>query len=128
MSLSGSRTLFRSCNFIVSLSKPVKWNPTYFTKNCAIRVLSSGICYKNTYSVRPFGDVKRIDFITIRQCTTQGGTGSDKTPPETTEKKGFKGLILKFKEMYRDYWYVLLPVHMATSAVWFGGFYYAVHR
>jgi len=26
--------------------------------------------------------------------------------------------------MYRDYWYVLVPVHLITSAAWFGGFYY----
>ncbi|CAH0726075.1 unnamed protein product, partial [Brenthis ino] len=28
--------------------------------------------------------------------------------------------------MYKDYWYVVLPVHMTTSALWFGGFYYCV--
>ncbi len=25
--------------------------------------------------------------------------------------------------MLKDYWYVLIPVHVATSVVWFGGFY-----
>lgn len=25
--------------------------------------------------------------------------------------------------MFKDYWYVLVPVHVATSVVWFGGFY-----
>lgn len=29
----------------------------------------------------------------------------------------------KFKQMSKDYWYVLIPVHLATSAVWMGGFY-----
>jgi len=29
----------------------------------------------------------------------------------------------RFKQMLKDYWYVLVPVHVATSAVWFGGFY-----
>ena len=29
----------------------------------------------------------------------------------------------KFKKMAKDYWYVLVPVHVATSLVWFGGFY-----
>jgi len=28
--------------------------------------------------------------------------------------------------MYRDYWYVLIPVHLVTSACWLGGFYLAV--
>ena len=26
--------------------------------------------------------------------------------------------------MWKDYWYVLIPVHCATSVVWFGGFYF----
>ncbi|KAF5287718.1 hypothetical protein FQA39_LY15738 [Lamprigera yunnana] len=33
-------------------------------------------------------------------------------------------LLQRFKQMYRDYWYVLVPVHLVTSAAWFGGFYY----
>lgn len=32
-------------------------------------------------------------------------------------------LAQKFKKMLKDYWYVLVPVHLATSVVWFGGFY-----
>ncbi|KFM63118.1 Protein FAM210A, partial [Stegodyphus mimosarum] len=27
--------------------------------------------------------------------------------------------------MLKEYWYVLIPVHMVTSVFWFGGFYYA---
>lgn len=38
------------------------------------------------------------------------------------------GLIARFKKMYKEYWYVLVPVHLATSAVWFGSFYYASKR
>lgn len=33
------------------------------------------------------------------------------------------GLAKRFKQMFRDYWYVLVPVHVATSLVWFGTFY-----
>jgi len=32
-------------------------------------------------------------------------------------------IFQKFKKMSKDYWYVLVPVHVATSIVWFGGFY-----
>ena len=32
-------------------------------------------------------------------------------------------IFQKFKKMSKDYWYVLVPVHLATSIVWFGGFY-----
>ncbi|KAJ8938382.1 hypothetical protein NQ314_011515 [Rhamnusium bicolor] len=38
------------------------------------------------------------------------------------EKK--QSVFQKFKIMYRDYWYVLLPVHIITSTAWFGGFYF----
>lgn len=34
------------------------------------------------------------------------------------------GLFARFKKMYKEYWYVLLPVHVVTSAAWLGGFYY----
>ncbi|XP_068083271.1 uncharacterized protein C18orf19 homolog A isoform X2 [Anabrus simplex] len=42
--------------------------------------------------------------------------------PQNEVKK--VGLVQKFKQMYRDYWYVLVPVHLVTSIGWFGGFYY----
>lgn len=45
--------------------------------------------------------------------------------PQTEEKLT---LTAKFKKMYREYWYVLLPVHIVTSTVWLGGFYYLSSR
>ncbi|CAH2104339.1 unnamed protein product [Euphydryas editha] len=56
------------------------------------------------------------------RCITR--SCSNVKPSEDPEKK--PGLIQRFKQMYKDYWYVLLPVHMTTSAIWFGGFYYCV--
>lgn len=38
------------------------------------------------------------------------------------------GLFARFKKMYKEYWYVLLPVHCVTSACWLGGFYYVSKR
>jgi len=34
-------------------------------------------------------------------------------------------LFARFKQMYKDYYYVLIPVHLVTSLGWFGGFYQA---
>jgi len=34
----------------------------------------------------------------------------------------------QLKQMSKDYWYVLIPVHIVTSIGWFGGFYCAVKR
>lgn len=56
---------------------------------------------------------------------------SDSGTDETTEKEDDQKkltLFQKFKAMYRDYWYVLVPVHCLTSVFWFGGFYFAAER
>ncbi|XP_053670709.1 uncharacterized protein C18orf19 homolog A, partial [Anopheles nili] len=47
---------------------------------------------------------------------------SSTEPPAVPEKLG---LFARFKKMYKEYWYVLVPVHCLTSVAWFGGFYYA---
>lgn len=52
-------------------------------------------------------------------------SGSDPNNDEDNKKPEEKlGLFKKFKKMYKEYWYVMVPVHLATSAMWFGGFYY----
>jgi len=38
-----------------------------------------------------------------------------------------KGIILRFKEAYKEYGKVLVGVHAVTSTVWFGSFYYAAY-
>lgn len=45
---------------------------------------------------------------------------------ETKEEK--LSLVQRFKKMYKDYWYVLIPVHIVTSVGWFGSFYLSVKR
>ena len=37
---------------------------------------------------------------------------SDKDPDDNP------GVVKRFKQMFKDYWYVLIPVHVATSVVW----------
>ncbi|XP_046638451.1 uncharacterized protein C18orf19 homolog A-like [Daphnia pulicaria] len=49
----------------------------------------------------------------------QDQSNSDSPPAKVS-------LFQRFKQMYKDYWYVLIPVHVATSAVWTCGFYFAV--
>lgn len=49
--------------------------------------------------------------------------GKEDHPPSQEEEKKLT-LLQKFKQMYRDYWYVLVPVHVATSIVWYGSFFY----
>lgn len=38
------------------------------------------------------------------------------------------GLFQRFKKTFKQYGKVMVPVHIATSTVWFGSFYYAAMK
>lgn len=74
-------------------------------------------------------------------CSTSSSRSSQKNVDKSSEKEkelpasvipgeefANLGLIARFKKMYKEYWYILVPVHLVTSAVWFGSFYYASTR
>jgi hypothetical protein len=65
-----------------------------------------------------------------RHIATNGNKHSEESKiEERNTSKGQKlSLLQRFKEMYRDYWYVLVPVHLITSLGWFAGFYYLAKR
>lgn len=68
---------------------------------------------------------------TAAATKTNGGGVIQECPCPTEEKKDEVqklGIVARFKKMYKEYWYVLLPVHIATSAVWYGSFFYASKR
>ncbi|XP_064467758.1 uncharacterized protein C18orf19 homolog B-like [Ornithodoros turicata] len=35
------------------------------------------------------------------------------------------GFFHRYHKMFKEYWYVMLPVHIVTSCIWFGSFYYS---
>lgn len=65
------------------------------------------------------------EFHNDRICRHTSGD-CPKNCRDSPEDKKKKTLFQNFKQMYRDYWYVLVPVHVVTSVAWFGGFYYLV--
>ncbi|KAL1490399.1 hypothetical protein ABEB36_013104 [Hypothenemus hampei] len=109
-------------------------------KNLIVSSLRSRVVVKmqfqNYYALTPM-DFKRNSYLHVYSnvkcnCNVLSTVGkcnysvSNPNEPENEDKKEEKKLSLfqKFKNMYRDYWYVLVPVHIITSAVWLGGFYY----
>ncbi|XP_030758331.1 uncharacterized protein C18orf19 homolog A-like [Sitophilus oryzae] len=62
----------------------------------------------------------------VRQFSSNVDDGK-KNDNEDTEDKKKLSLFQRFKQMYKDYWYVLVPVHIVTSVAWFGGFYYLAY-
>lgn len=86
-----------------------------FVDNNRTNYVLKGVTLKHQYVVRYFSnDAKK---------KTEAATDED-------GKEEMKKLTLlqRFKEMYKKYWYVLVPVHLVTSAFWFGGFYYLAKR
>ena len=43
-------------------------------------------------------------------------------------KEQSPSLYQRFKLLWKQYWYIVLPVHLASSALWFALFYYAAKR
>lgn len=68
---------------------------------------------------------EQVENQTQVQAQTENVTEKTETVPQTEEKLS---IFQKFKKMYKEYWYVLLPVHCVTSVFWFGSFYYLSTR
>lgn len=65
---------------------------------------------------------------TNQDIKTRGEIEIPAETPTQLEDEPKLGLVARFKRMYKEYWYVLVPVHLATSACWLGGFFYLSKR
>lgn len=98
-------------------------NSRYTQVFCTNPIQSAG-CSLHTTLARPFSN-GRISWQQKNLSNEQQenvASSSSTEPPAVPEKLG---LFARFKKMYKEYWYVLVPVHCLTSVAWFGGFYYA---
>uniref|UniRef100_A0A146LGA8 Protein FAM210A n=1 Tax=Lygus hesperus TaxID=30085 RepID=A0A146LGA8_LYGHE len=59
--------------------------------------------------------------VRSRYFTNGPATGNSS---EEENQPAKPSLYQRFKAMYKDYWYVLIPVHVVTSCMWFGAFFY----
>lgn len=66
--------------------------------------------------------VFRSNLTTSKWCLDK------KSDPPELEQPKKQGIVARFKELTRKYWYVLVPVHIITSAGWLAGFYYLSTR
>ncbi|XP_006902814.1 PREDICTED: protein FAM210A-like [Elephantulus edwardii] len=60
----------------------------------------------------------------ISKATSTGIPTGKKEEPDPLQDKSIS-LYQRFKKMFRQYGKVLIPVHLITSGIWFGTFYYA---
>lgn len=84
---------------------------------------NNSICY-----VFPTRTNLNFKFIDVRHFSHDEPPKKQITEKTEDQKEKKLSLFQRFKEMYKKYWYVLVPVHLVTSAFWFGGFYYLAKR
>lgn len=49
---------------------------------------------------------------------------AEKDSPEQGGGKKVSELWVRFRDLYKSYWYILVPVHIATSITWFVSAYF----
>ncbi|XKL69407.1 hypothetical protein PGB90_007176 [Kerria lacca] len=77
-------------------------------------------------SICPYHTSEKSSSYALTRYYSSTTDESKKTTPanEPVDTKAKPSLLQKFKQMYKEYWYVLVPVHLITSAFWFTSFYY----
>lgn len=113
-----SRALYTNCHLIRNITKSAYNVERHFP----ITLISKGFGYQGTICRSLAVPQTCFSPGFLRQCSSQGHNVQEQEPPKK------KGLVQQLKEMYKNYWYVVLPVHLVTSAFWFGGAYYLVRR
>lgn len=61
------------------------------------------------------------------QDAQKGNAAPDPVEVDPLQDKSI-GLVQRFKRTFKQYGKVMIPVHLATSSVWFGTFYYAAMK
>lgn len=63
------------------------------------------------------------NVLVARYCNSNATKGND--PKESTKKVS---VFAKMKQMTKDYWHVLIPVHVITSIGWVAIFYATIKK
>ncbi|KAF0767936.1 protein FAM210A [Aphis craccivora] len=97
---------------------------------CLLKRTTSVSGQKKQQSLRSFGcittDVRSFTLYTSDRrrtmSTTTNPLPTTTNPPPPPDEKP-PNIFQRFKNMAKKYWYIVLPVHLVTSTVWFGSFY-----
>lgn len=103
----------------LSAKKVSCFPPNFYCREQTSIIKRSNKIFKNV-------KLEPVWCVGIRQFSANSSKPSEECNCKQEEKK--LSLFQRFKEMYKKYWYVLVPVHLVTSACWFGGFYYLAER
>ncbi|KAM8967617.1 protein FAM210A [Pelodytes ibericus] len=140
------RTLFLRSNAKNVLSLPTssvrlcqqpKWHPPYYRYGCQILVVQG---QQRHWLHSPTGQEvpqeKKPPQNTLPQQSEENLSSKgqlnvtetdDVTDSDPLQDKS-TGLVQRFKKTFKQHGKVLIPVHLVTSSIWFGTFYYAAMK
>ena len=70
---------------------------------------------------------ERNPLTSATDTPKQSPVESDSSDPDPLQDKSIS-LVQRFKKTFKQYGKVMIPVHLLTSTVWFGSFYYAAMK
>ncbi|KAM8780882.1 protein FAM210A [Rhynchonycteris naso] len=88
-------------------------------KPCRAYSLQLGLLHQKQWERATFSS-----RLMSSNATSPGTPSEKKEEPDPLQDKSIS-LYQRFKKTFRQYGKVLIPVHLITSGVWFGTFYYA---
>lgn len=124
----------RCLSFLVSSDG--QRQPTSNPSTAGVTALTAHAAILSPLLVTKYRSYARLSTKSTATCpstanktdTKSSSTATVSSSNELFGEAANMGLFAKFKHMYKQYWYVLIPVHVITSIGWFGGFYYLSKR
>ena len=86
--------------------------------------LSASLSSHSSKENKKTGDLSKEELAAIKHRT---GEGPDPDPEPESDPSGEdpkKTLLQRFSAYTKNYWYVAIPLHLVTSTIYFGAFYY----
>ncbi|KAM4686481.1 protein FAM210A isoform 1-T6 [Amazona ochrocephala] len=108
------------CKVILALDPP---------KRCLHAGAACFASNKSASSSQPAGSLHKVleernRLTSATDTPKQSPVESDSSEPDPLQDKSIS-LVQRFKKTFKQYGKVMIPVHLLTSTVWFGSFYYA---
>ncbi|XP_073341579.1 uncharacterized protein C18orf19 homolog A-like [Pagrus major] len=91
------------------------------------RWLSTSTSSKEAHQPKPLPGQEEPKSSSVSQTEEKVETGLDAAEVDPLQDKSI-GLVQRFKRTFKQYGKVMIPVHLVTSSVWFGTFYYAAMK
>ncbi|NWH61643.1 F210A protein, partial [Geococcyx californianus] len=101
-------------------------------KRCLHAGAACFVSKKSAFSSQPADTPHKVPeernpLTSATDAPKQSSVQTDSLDPDPLQDKSI-GLVQRFKKTFKQYGKVMIPVHLVTSTLWFGSFYYAAMK